>query len=245
MNWKILAIVFAVAIFAVILVLLLFFLLKKKNDHNKTKNNESKLNFKSFFTEPFDQATGKEMNEIRGIQGENIVNSYLNRLVLNDEYLLTNVLLPVRKGNTEIDSILITRKGIFCIEIKNWIGKIIGNDADLEWIQIYRDARKESKLHKNPVKQNEKHCGVLSKYLNYDFKVYNLVLFSNIEDGSKLFSEWTFDIKYFYKNYHTLPDILSDEQIQKAASVLIEYQANTTQLEMHKKEIKSNFSDNN
>ncbi len=50
----------------------------------------------------------------RGIQGEKAVNYHLRRLVGENEYLLTNVLLPLENGHkTEIDSILISKKEFF------------------------------------------------------------------------------------------------------------------------------------
>ena len=65
----------------------------------------------------------------KGKEGEKIVREYLKTLLKSDEYLLTNILLPLSNGNTtEIDAIFITHKGIFCVETKNWIGHLSGDD---------------------------------------------------------------------------------------------------------------------
>ena len=54
--------------------------------------------------------------ETKGIEGERLANFSLRKLLREDEYLLCNVLLPLKSGRkTEIDSIIISRKGIFFI----------------------------------------------------------------------------------------------------------------------------------
>ena len=59
-------------------------------------------------------------NERAGMWGEKVVNYHLRPLLREDEYLLANILLPLRNGHkTEIDCVLISRKGIFCIETKS------------------------------------------------------------------------------------------------------------------------------
>ena len=93
----------------------------------------------SFFTPANDRA---------GIVGEKRANYHLRTLLRNDEYLLTNLLLPLRNGEkTEIDAVLISRKGIFCIEIKHWVGHISGNDEDESWLQEYDDSYRKNKCN--------------------------------------------------------------------------------------------------
>ena len=65
------------------------------------------------------------ITDLKGAEGERYVNSKLELLPEGSEFILTNLLLPTYGGHkTEIDTVLVTKKGIFCIEIKNWIGKI-------------------------------------------------------------------------------------------------------------------------
>ena len=64
-------------------------------------------------------------NEKAGAYGELKTNYYVRLLLKSDEYLLANLLLPLKNGRkTEIDCVLISRKGVFCIETKNWVGHI-------------------------------------------------------------------------------------------------------------------------
>ena len=117
-------------------------------------------------------------NDKAGIHGEKIVNEELRLLLRNDEYLLVNLLLPFKNGRkTEIDCVLVSRKGIFCIETKRWVGHIIGNDEDERWIQQYDDPYKGDITHNNPVSQNKFHCNVLDRILNYKYEIENAVIF--------------------------------------------------------------------
>ena len=52
-------------------------------------------------------------NDRAGLWGEKVVNYHLRLLLRKDEYLLANLLLPLRNGHkAEIDCVLITRKGM-------------------------------------------------------------------------------------------------------------------------------------
>ena len=59
----------------------------------------------------------------------------LRPLLREDEYLLANLLLPLRNGHkTEIDCVLISRKGIFSLKQRTGY-YISGNDDDEYWHQ--------------------------------------------------------------------------------------------------------------
>lgn len=97
--------------------------------------------------------------------GEKFVDLCVKRIIGDNGYLLNNVILPLKEdGETEIDGILISNKGIFCIEIKNRVGHIIGTDELNKWLQIYDDPSKVNKSHDNPIKQNKYHCSVLNAF---------------------------------------------------------------------------------
>src|ERR1044071_6399221 len=54
-------------------------------------------------------------------------------------HLLNNLTIPFQDGTTQIDHILISTKGIFVIETKNYSGWIFGDDKSKQWMQvIYR-----------------------------------------------------------------------------------------------------------
>lgn len=180
------------------------------------------------------------LSERRGIEGERMVNHALRQIIHPDEYLLTNILLPCRNGEEmEIDSLLITRKGIFCIEIKNWIGHIYGDEQSEEWLQQYDDPYMSDKRHQNPFKQNEAHCSLLRQTLQYQFEIINIVLFPRIEDRSHLNAPSTFAIDDFKRYYAGLPeDKLFYSDIKEVGEKLKDYQATPERLKMHRENVK-------
>ena len=143
--------------------------------------------------------------QVRGKQGEETCIKVLSRLLDENEYLFTNLLLPVGRGDkTEIDAVVVSRKGAFCIEIKKWVGHISGNETDQYWIQQYDDPSKQDKVHRNPYLQNQKHCDRLNRLFNGKYDFENIVLFPEIEDRSCLDSEATFDLNDFVRCYRRL-----------------------------------------
>jgi len=178
--------------------------------------------------------------EKRGAIGESEVNHHLYRLLRDDEYLLTNVLLPLRSGHkTEIDSIVISHKGVFCIEIKNWIGTIIGSDSKANWIQIYDNPKMGKRKHPNPVMQNEKHCINLKKIIKKKIEIHNVVIFNDLNKSSELKSEHAFSMKEFISYYKKLKnDTLSTRETNKIFDILSEYEGSRRELKAHKRDLK-------
>lgn len=186
----------------------------------------------------------KPANEKAGIRGELFVNNHLRLLLRKDEYLLANLLLPLKNGSkNEIDCILITRKGIFCIETKNWVGHIGGNDEDEYWLQQYDDPYMSDRTHRNPVKQNETHCRILEKFLNYRFEINGAVIFPHLEDRSGIKSNNAFTIsefKYLYRSIDKL--IVSETELNQIFSIINKYVATPEQLKQHRENARKRFN---
>lgn len=189
----------------------------------------------SFFTPANDRA---------GMWGEKIVNYHLRPLLRQDEYLLANLLLPLKNGHkTEIDCVLITRKGIFCIETKNWVGCISGSDDDEYWLQEYDDPYMSDRRHKNPVKQNEGHCAVLERLLNNKFNVNGAVIFADLEDGWGIKSDYTYTVSEFKRWYRSLGDFgITGDELKQIFQLLNRYVATPEQLKQHREDVKRRFN---
>lgn len=183
-------------------------------------------------------------NEIAGLIGEVEVISRLESLLSEDEHLMPNLLLPLKNGyKTEIDCVLISHKGIFCIEIKNWSGIITGGDEDDSWIQKNGELNGLDRKHRNPVKQNKAHSEILEKTLNKKYSVNNCVIFSNLSSGSVIYSDHTFSLRQFVNHYMSLPnDKLNAHQIASVFQKLLPYVASKEELANHAKEIKRKHS---
>ena len=91
-----------------------------------------------------------------GKRGENFVSRKLLELDSEHYKVLDDLMLPSR-GNTnttQIDHIVVSDFGIFCIETKSYSGWIFGNAQQQHWTQVlYRYKKK----FYNPLRQNYAH----------------------------------------------------------------------------------------
>lgn len=232
--WWIILIVLAILLLFYIIIFTLVHISKnkKENKHLGTQVGGDKKIL--FFLNNEDKA---------GLEGEKCVNYYLRRLLKEDEYLLANVLIPLKNGySAEIDSILITRKGIFCIEVKNWVGRVKGTDDDTYWYQEYDDPKVQNKRHRNPVMQNQRHVVVLARKLKNKFNIDNAVIFPNLEIGSIIDSDYSFTLTEFIKYYRNLDDELSISDVNNVFETLVKYVASPRELERNKKEMERRFN---
>ena len=183
----------------------------------------------------------------RGKQGEEYAKKYLYKhIVGSGDTLLSSLLLKTNRGRKcEVDLVLLSTKGIFCIEVKNWVGKIEGDDYSEEWKQIYDDDYLSNRTHRNPVIQNENHCEILENLLSNRYQVNNIVLFNRIEYPSSIHSAKVFDLYSFRNHFFGLPDnVLTNGELEKIYLVLEKYQACEEELEAYRESIKSKYSRN-
>ena len=101
----------------------------------------------------------KNINWIKGAEGEMVVSEYLNEL--SRKYIILNdVNLPGHYGN--IDHIVLGPTGIFVIETKNFSGSYIIDDD--QW--LYGSDSNNKKAYKNPGDQIKGNSKALSKFLS-------------------------------------------------------------------------------
>ena len=114
-------------------------------------------------------------NKIKGNKGEKYVDSILKEIP--DSKVLRDIVLKSDFGTSQIDNILISPKGIFVIETKNYSGWIFGNEKSKYWTQtIYN---KKSKFF-NPIIQNYGHIKAIEGHLSNEKDIYHsLIVFSN------------------------------------------------------------------
>lgn len=112
----------------------------------------------------------------KGKVGERSVNSAIKRLLDQKEYqLLHDVTIPAVGGTTQIDHVIVSKRGIFVIETKNMKGWIFGSARQKSWTQkIYRHTTK----FQNPLHQNYKHVKTLETVLGLDdHQIFSIVVF--------------------------------------------------------------------
>ncbi|AJA48938.1 NERD domain-containing protein [Clostridium pasteurianum DSM 525 = ATCC 6013] len=119
-----------------------------------------------------------------GIQGEKAVSKLLCNL--SNKYIVYNdIIIGGKEKGAQIDHLVLSTYGIFCIETKNMTGTIIGGEEDSEWIQIKigKGGTKYEKRFYNPCRQSRGHVNAIKNFFRHsDFKVmpiYSIVVFNN------------------------------------------------------------------
>ena len=176
--------------------------------------------------------------EAKGRDGEAGIEHILKKLSWRgiEGKILKNVYIPSGNGNvTEIDLLFITKKGIFAIESKNYIGFIFGNDKNKNWtVTVYngKDVFGTKQIEKyhfyNPIWQNQAHLRHLRKYFDKSYQFISLIVFSNDCEFKNINveSEYT-EVCYrdelsgkVRKYWKELPESISEEEIEKIYSDL-------------------------
>jgi hypothetical protein len=106
----------------------------------------------------------------KGKKGEYLIFKRLEE-IKGDNIIMTGLYLPKRDGTTtEVDIVMISQKGIYVIESKNFSGWIYGNEKDKDWIQAFKNGNKNKFF--NPVWQNKGHITGLKNVLDFEHKHY-------------------------------------------------------------------------
>jgi len=116
-----------------------------------------------------------------GMYGEYLTYHHLKEYEKDGGRFLFNVYIPTGEGETtEIDVMLISTRGIFVFESKNYSGWIFGSEKQHHWVQIlphgYGQSHKE--YFYNPILQNRSHIKHLQNYIGIDIPIKSIIVFS-------------------------------------------------------------------
>lgn len=115
--------------------------------------------------------------KFRGYMGEFWVKLELKKLSKKEYIILNDIMLRDRNGTHQIDHLVISKYGIFVIEMKNYYGLITGNEYKDNWCQ---HLGRKKYFFKNPIHQNYGHIKSLEEILNLDNNIFiSIVCFSN------------------------------------------------------------------
>lgn len=90
-------------------------------------------------------------------------------------HIFNNVIIPREEGTTQIDSVIVSKYGIFVVETKNRSGWIFGSEADSQWTQ---DNFGKKRRFQNPLQQNYLHSKTLAEFLGVEHnKMHSLIVF--------------------------------------------------------------------
>ena len=85
-----------------------------------------------------------------------------------------NLIIRTENGTTEIDTIIVSRYGVFVIEVKDYAGWIFGSEKQMYWTQTFH--KKKFKFQ-NPLHQNFKHIKAVSTVLGLNHTQLESVIF--------------------------------------------------------------------
>lgn len=116
-----------------------------------------------------------------GRYGEYLTYKYLKSFEKQGAKFLFNVYIPKGNGETsEIDVLMLSKKGIFVLESKNYSGWIFGDESHKNWYQTLRT--KKGNIHKesfyNPIMQNQTHIKHLNAFLGKQLLTHSIIVFS-------------------------------------------------------------------
>ena len=115
--------------------------------------------------------------KFRGFMGEFWLKLELKKLPKNKYRLLNDIMIEDEKGTHQIDHIVLSKYGIFVIEMKNYYGLIIGNQYKEKW---YQYLGKNKYTFHNPMYQNYGHVKALSNVLKLNEELFiPITCFSN------------------------------------------------------------------
>ena len=114
-----------------------------------------------------------------GAYGEYLTKYLFNSVRFKGYYkVFTNAYVPYKDGTSEIDVLVIHKKGIYVIESKNYSGWIFGSENQQQWTQMLNRYTKERFY--NPVWQNRAHIKALSDYAKIEqYKIKSYIVFSD------------------------------------------------------------------
>ena len=102
--------------------------------------------------------------KVKGVVGEAIASGWGALALPSSTYTrLADITLPTPDGTTQIDLVIVSRFGVFVIEVKNMSGWIFGDETNRQWTQVFRTG--ERFRFQNPLRQNYRHVKAVQETL--------------------------------------------------------------------------------
>ncbi len=95
-----------------------------------------------------------------GLKGEVEVTRQLGESLDNNHYIFNDIRIKAGRRSAQIDHLIVSPRGIFLIETKNWRGHLDGTEADERWTQTKREGEPPIRIS-NPIQQTKRHAEVL------------------------------------------------------------------------------------
>ncbi len=99
-----------------------------------------------------------------GLRGEADVTRTLSDALDNTHYLFNDLLIRDGRSTAQIDHLVVSPKGIFVVETKNWRGHIEGDARSERWSQTRQPGEAPVSVH-NPILQARRQVDFLKTFL--------------------------------------------------------------------------------
>ena len=105
--------------------------------------------------------------KLAGKRGESEAGDFIKHVLNEDDYLLHNISVELKKSETELDFVIVNECGVHIIEVKNYVGTLYGNEDDNNWrkVKVTGFGRRYEKMVRNPIKQVKRQVFILAEYL--------------------------------------------------------------------------------
>ena len=163
-----------------------------------------------------------------GAYGEYLTQYLFNSVRFKGYYkTLQNIYVPYKDSTSEIDVLVVHKKGIYVIESKNYSGWIFGSENQQQWTQMLNKNAKERFY--NPIRQNKTHIKALSEYLQIEpSKMKSYIVFSERCELKKVpentdqyvITKRNYLLDLINRDMTDKQDILTNEEIDESARKL-------------------------
>lgn len=129
------------------------------------------------FLDLLDMLKHRREYKTSGQIGERFLYRELLKLGIPETQVFRNVYIPAPnkpRKTTEIDILVLSKKGIMIFEHKNYQGKIYGDGHSKRWLQYYHGKR----TFLSPVEQNRYHRDCLRKFIGIEVPIYTFTTHS-------------------------------------------------------------------
>lgn len=158
--------------------------------------------------------------KFRGIMGEFWVKLELGKLPKNKYIVFNDIMIKDEKGTHQIDHLVLSKFGIFVIEMKNYYGLIKGKEFDNKWCQYLG---KNKSYFINPIHQNYGHIKSLSNLVKLDDKYFiSVICFSNQAKIDVKSSSIVTQVDFLDNEILKYNENIVDSDIKELANVIID-----------------------
>jgi len=160
---------------------------------------------------------------VKGAIGEKWVSLFIKKVQNKEDVLINDVIVPGEDGKTsQIDHILVSKKGVFVIETKNISGRIYGSDNEQKWMQVLNYGHVKNPFY-SPVKQNETHIYRLKNVIGVNVAMSNCVVFvqGNVDYIKAVGVYYPYSLYRFLKGRPNT--LLNEAQIKEISDKILAY----------------------